>query len=204
MENILRLYAKPHNKSEPVICLDEKPVQLLDDLRPASLAKPGQTARRDYEYKRCGTANVFCAVEPKAGKYLIKVTERRKAGDFAEALRDIARRYHSVKTIHLVLDNLNTHCLKSIIQRFGQARGQALWRKFKFHFTPKHASWLNQAEIAISIFSRAVLRRRRHPDITSLADAAREFQTSCNAQHHPFQWKFTVRNAREKFKYNST
>jgi transposase len=203
MEDILRLYTKPYNKSEPVVCFDEKSVQLLDNLYPQSLARPGKIARCDYEYKRCGTANVFCTVEPKAGKHLIKVTPRRTARDFAEALRDIARRYPAKKTIHIVLDNLNTHCRKSVIQRFGKVRGSTLWKKFTFHFTPKHASWLNQAEIAISLFARAVLKRKRYPDIDSLGKAAAVFQKTNNRSTRPFKWKFTVRKARKQFKYQA-
>jgi transposase len=200
MEDVLSLYAKPYNLKEPVVCFDEKSVQLLDDIYPVVPVRPGRIARRDHEYVRCGTANEFCSVEPRAGRYFLKVTQRRTATDFAEVLKDLAGRYPKARTIHLVLDNLNTHCLKSVIKRFGERRGRTLWKRFTVHYTPKHASWLNQAEIAISVFSGAVLRHKRYPTIAPLRHATAAFQKRRNAQGRPFDWRFTVADARRKFR----
>ena len=201
MEDVLRLYTRPYDLRQPVVCFDEKSTQLLDDVYPHTAVRPGRIARRDHEYKRCGTANIFCAIEPKSGKYFVKVTARRTADDFAEALADIALRHPRCRTIHLVMDNLNTHCLKAVIGRFGEARGRALWRRFTFHFTPKHASWLNQAEIAIGVLSSAVLRRRRHPTMAALRRESRAFERRSNSNAKPFEWRFSVCDARSKFKY---
>ena len=201
MEDLLRLYALPFSIQEPVICFDEKSVQLLEDRYTPQLSQPGKLARRDHEYVRRGTANVFCAVEPKTGKYFLKVTRQRSAVDFAKVIDDLAAKYPRAKTIHLVLDNLNTHCLQSLVKHFGQRAANKLWRRFTLHFTPKHASWLNQAEIAIGIFSHAVLRRTRYPDIRELRIATSAFRKRRNHKPSPIDWRFSVHDARRKFKY---
>jgi len=149
MENVLDLLAKPVNEREPVVALDERPVQLLDSARPGTPMAPGRLARRDYEYVRHGTANVFCIVAPKVGGHLTHATRNRKAPRFADAMKRIAAAFPSAKTIHVVMDNLNTHCEKSLIDAFGALEGRRLWRRFTVHYTPKHASWLNPAEIEV-------------------------------------------------------
>jgi hypothetical protein len=202
MENILRLYNKPLNSNEPVVCFDEKSVQLLSDLYAPQLPQPGKILRRDHEYVRCGTVNVFCSVEPKAGRHFLKVTKRRTALDFADVLRDIEHRYADADVIHLVLDNLNTHRLKSLTSRFGEIEGTRLWRRFSFHFTPKHASWLNQAEIQISAFARAVVRRSRLPSPAALRAATKAWQRKMNKLMRPFSWTFNVPKARKVFNYD--
>src|SRR5262249_41034002 len=151
MEALLDLYERPLDPKEPVICLDERPVQLLDFERFRVPCGPGRIAKQDYEYVRCGTANLFCSVEPKAGRHRIRATPNRKAPAFAEEMRDIVRRYPHARTIHVVLDNLNTHSEKSLVERFGLRRGRRLWNRFTVHYTPKHGSWLNQAEIEIGL-----------------------------------------------------
>jgi hypothetical protein len=171
MEDVLRVYERPYNPAEPVICLDEKPVTLHDDVRPPTPAAPGKVAKRDNEYKRCGTANVFCAVEPKAGKHFTRATPNRSAPEFAQAAEQIIRTYPFARKIHLVMDNLNIHCRKSLADYFGQKLGRYLWSRLKVHYTPKHGSWLNQAEIEISLLARQCLGRRR---IQTLALLARE------------------------------
>ena len=148
--------------------MDEKSVTLPADVREALPMKPGSVAKRDYEYERRGTANVFCGVEPKAGGHLTKATPTRCAAEFAEFLRLIESRYPDAETIHLVIDNLNTHCGKTLVDRFGQPKGAALWDRFTVHYTPKHASWLNQAEIEISLFSRQCLGKRRIGELRTL------------------------------------
>ena len=119
MEEVLDQYEKPHDPSEPVICLDEQPYQLLDDVRPAQRAAPGKSAKEDYEYRRCGTCSVFVAVEPKGGRRFVQARRHRKRPDFAHFLRDLLRRYPQAKRIHVVLDNLNTHSEKSLFETFG-------------------------------------------------------------------------------------
>ena len=146
MEEVLALYERPYDANEPVVCLDEKPVALRADLRPDSPAVPGREARRDNAYERCGTANVFCAVEPKAGRHFTCATPNRSRFEFAQVICRLALAYAQAATIHLVLDNLNIHCRKSLIDQYGAELGNQLWNRFTVHYTPIHGSWLNQAE----------------------------------------------------------
>ena len=157
MDDVLATYERPYNAKEPVICLDEKPVQLLADVRHPQPMRPDRDARRDYEYVRCGTANVFLAVEPQTGRSFADVTQRRKCEDFAEELRRLERRYSTAKTIHLVMDNLSSHSCNALCKAFGDEEGKRLWSRFSVHFTPAHASWLNQAENGISKYRRGAL-----------------------------------------------
>ena len=169
MEDVLDVYEKPLNPKEPVVCLDERPVQLLEDARPSIAAKkPGEIFKRDSEYVRKGTANVFCAVEPKAGKHITQVTKNRKGPKFAKMISNIEKAYPGVETIHLVMDNLNTHGKKSLTDFFGEKVGEDLWNRFTPHDAPKHGSWLNQAEIEIGIFSRQCLGKDRIGDRSAL------------------------------------
>jgi hypothetical protein len=151
-----------------VVCLDEKPVSLHADVRPARPMAPGKLRRPDNEYKRCGTANVFCAVEPKAGTHFTLVTPNRSAPQLAQTLETIINSYPNADTIHLVMDNLNIHGPKTLTDYFGKEKGTALWNRLTVHYTPKHGSWLNQAEIEISLFARQCLGRRRIPNIALL------------------------------------
>ncbi|MCX6621567.1 MAG: IS630 family transposase [Acidobacteria bacterium] len=163
MEDVLEVYEKPYDPAEPVICLDEKPVSLHADVRAPMPAKPGTEARRDNEYKRCGTANVFGVVEPKAGRHFTTATPDRSAFQFAQVIYHLALEYPEAKTIHLVMDNLNTHRRKSLTDLYGAAVGDEIWDRFTIHYTPKHGSWLDQAEIELSLFSRQCLGSRRIP-----------------------------------------
>ncbi|HVB39293.1 MAG TPA: IS630 family transposase [Terriglobales bacterium] len=166
-EDVLGLYEKPLSERAPVVCIDEKPVVLHADTRPAAAMRPGRVARRDYEYKRCGTANVFCGVEPKAGRHFTKATPTRCSAEFADYLLKIAVRYPAADTIHLVMDNLSTRTRKAVVDRFGEQNGDWLWNRFTVHYTPKHGSWLNQAEVAISLFSRQCLGSATSPPCAS-------------------------------------
>src|SRR5262250_1087367 len=147
MEDVLALYEKPRQSAEPVVCLDEKPISLHADVWPARPARPGHIAKRDNEYKRCGTANIFAVVEPKTGRHFNRATPNRSAHQFALVMRDLATAYRFARKIHLVMDNLNIHCRKSLIDSLGEQEGSYLWSRFQIHYTPKHGSWLNQAEI---------------------------------------------------------
>jgi len=162
---------------------------------------PGHAARRDYEYKRCGTANVFCAVEPKAGRHFTKVTPTRASPDFAEFLLDIAAAYPATDTIHLVLDNLSTHTRKAVTDWFGKRDGGWLWKRFTVHYTPKHGSWLNQAEIEVGLFSRQCLGKRRISTIEDLNRQADAWNQRTNQNKTTIEWKFTRKQARKKLKY---
>jgi len=201
MEGVLKVYEKPLAALAPVVCLDEKPVLLHQDTRPWVPMQLGHVARRDYEYKRCGTANVFCAVEPKAGRHFTKVTATRKSPEFAEFLLDIAAAYPAADTIHLVLDNLSTHTRKAVTDWFGERDGDWLWNRFTVHHTPKHGSWLNQAEIEIGLFSRQCLGKRRISSIEQLTTEAQAWNQRTNHAKTTIEWKFTRKKARIKLQY---
>jgi transposase len=204
MEDVLSVYEKPLSTGEPVVCIDEKPVVLHQEVRPPVVMRPGRVARRDSEYKRCGTANVFCGVEPKAGRHFPKVTASRSSPEFADYLLDIAVGYPEADTIHLVMDNLSSHTRKAVVERFGAEAGDWLWNRFTVHYTPKHGSWLNQAEIAISLFSRQCLGQRRIGDRASLRKQTRAWNRRVNRDRVMIQWSFTRKHARQKFGYKIT
>jgi hypothetical protein len=201
MEDVLEVYERPYDSKQPVVCLDEKPVTLHADLRSASPAVPGREARRDNEYERRGTANVFCAVEPKAGRHFTFATPDRSAFEFAQVIFQLAIRYPTAKTIHLVLDNLNIHCRKSLTDLLGEEVGVEVWDRFTIHYTPTHGSWLNQAEIEIGIFSRQCLGTRRIPDLKHLRRETRAWNRRMNRDRTKINWQFDRKAARRKFGY---
>src|SRR4029453_5102695 len=139
------IYERPYDQQQPVVCLDEKPITLHADVRAASAAAQGGEARRDNEYERCGTANAFCAVEPKAGRHFTFATPDRSGFEFAQVAMQLAMQYPEPKTItiHLVMDNLNIHCRKSLTDVYGEEVGGQVWDRFTVHYTPLHGSWLN-------------------------------------------------------------
>ena len=201
MEDTLETYERPYDPQEPVVCLDEKPVTLHADVRPFSAALPGREARRDNEYERCGTANVFCAVEPKAGRHFTFPTPDRSGFEFAQVLFHLALDYPEAKTIHLVMDNLNIHRQKSLTNLYGAEVGGEIWDRFTVHYTPTHGSWLNQAEIEIGLFSRQCLGTRRIPDLKTLRREARSWNRRMNRNRVKINWKFDRKAARRKFGY---
>ena len=203
MEDVLAVYEKPYNAAEPVVCIDEKPVTLHAEVRPPIPMAPGKIAKRDNEYERCGTANVFCAVEPKAGTHFTLPTPNRSAPEFAQALGRIVDQYPFARTIHLVMDNLNIHCRKTLTDYFGQREGGYLWDRLTVHYTPTHGSWLNQAEIEISLFARQCLGRRRIPSLAVLERESRAWNRRANRDRIKINWQFTRKKARAKFRYNS-
>ena len=203
MEDVLAIYEKPFSEQEPVVCVDEKPVVLHRDVRPPRSMRPGRVLRRDSEYKREGTANVFCGVEPKRGKHFTKATANRSSPEFADYLVEIVAAYPYADTIHLVMDNLSSHTRTALVQRFGENIGGLLWDRFTVHYTPKHGSWLNQAEIEISLFARQCLGRRRIPSLQQLQQEARAWNRNMNRDRVTINWQFTRRKARRKFGYKT-
>lgn len=161
MYKLLALYARSYDKDYPVVCLDEKSKQLIEDVRKRIPLRPGSPEKYDGEYRRKGTRNIFTAVEPLAGWRRIKVTCYRKKGDFAIFVKElIAINYRRAKRIQLVLDNLNTHFATSFYETFSRQEADRILRKIDFYYTPKHGSWLNMAEIEINIMTRECLARR--------------------------------------------
>jgi hypothetical protein len=205
MEGLLALYAKPYNPLEPVLCFDEKSKQLIKDTRPVRNTKEGKSRRYDYEYGRNGTRNIFVTVEPKGGYRTATVTARRKKPDFAKEMKRLIDlpRYKNTTTIHVVLDNLNTHFEKSFIEAFGEKETRRIMGCIRFHYTPKHASWLNMAEIEIGILSRQCIKGRV-PTEEKLVEKIKLWEEARNQKQAMINWKFTVKDARVKFKYEGS
>ena len=204
MEDVLDVYARPYNEKRPVICIDEKIAPLIGDTRERILPKKsGDVLKKDYEYNRNGSVNVFCAVEPKTGVYINKVTERRCGNDFAKLLKFISSKYNKVEKIVLVMDNLNTHKKDSLIDMYGVEEGERLWKKFEVHYTPKHGSWLNQAEIAIGMYSRQCLGDGRIATLENLKTQTNAWNKSTNKKKTKIHWRFTKSKARKSFCYQN-
>lgn len=204
MEDVLDTYKKPYNEAYPVVCVDEKPVALLGDSRERLLSRPGNILTKDYEYKRNGSVNVFCAVEPKIGKYINSVTKRRCGSDFAKFLKSLTTQYIKAEKIVLVMDNLSTHKEKSLTDCYGETLGKELWNQFEVHYTPKHASWLNQAEIAIGMYSRQCLGDGRVGNIENLKTQTKAWNKRANNKKIKIQWRFTKEKSKKSFLYDST
>jgi hypothetical protein len=202
MEDVLRLYARKYDPAEPVVCLDERPVVLREDARCGEPMVPGRAARTDYEYVRCGTANIYCIVEPLTGRRLTFATANRKAPAFVWALKKIARRYRSARRIHLVMDNLNIHSRASVTTVLGELAGRRLWQRFAVHYTPKHASWLDVAELEASMVSSECLGRRRIASLVDLISTVAAWRQRAEAEHRVIDWRFRVDDARRVFRYD--
>lgn len=198
MEDVLDLYAEPYRVWQPVVCFDERPCVLHGDTRPATPARPGHAARYDYEYQRNGSCNLFMMFQPGAGWRHAKVTDQRKQADFAQCMRDLVDlHFPYAEKIRVVLDNLNTHTPASLYVAFPPAEARRLLSKLEFHYTPKHASWLNMVEIELSVLVQQCLKRRI-PDTTTLACEVSAWQALRNAQHATIRWLFDVSQARTK------
>jgi hypothetical protein len=198
MYHLLALYKKPLNEHEPVVCIDEKSLQLTAHSRAPLLMSPAKPAKDDYEYVRHGTTNLFVAIEPKAGHREVYVTERRAKPDFVAFVTELLRgTYAGAKRVHLVLDNLNTHFRKSFVDVLGVHAASTLLRRVRFHYTPKHASWLNMAEIEIGILTRQCLDRRLQ-DRDTLCTEVAAWQDQRNDQQKTIEWTFTRQDADRK------
>lgn len=198
MEDVLDVYAEPFQAWRPVVCFDERPVQLLSDVREPLPMKTGHVRRYDYEYKREGTANLFMMCQPLAGWRAVKATSQRKKLDFAECMQELVDvHFPHAQVIRVVLDNLNTHTPAALYDAFDPAEARRILRKLEFHFTPKHGSWLNMAEIEISILSRQCLKQRVST-LQQLAELTGQWTHARNLQQATIDWCFDVTHARTK------
>jgi len=204
MEDVLDLYEKPYDPHEPVLCFDEKSKELRYDTRPTIHTNEDRVRRRDYEYRRNGTANIFMTVEPRGGYRSTSVTMRRTRTDFAHEIKRITGlpRYREATTIHIVLDNLNTHNEQSLVHAFGHETAERLMKRITFHHTPKHASWLNMAEIEFSIME-GQCTKGRIPDHASLTETLMLWQRARNREKRTTAWTFTRDDARRVFRYGT-
>jgi hypothetical protein len=199
MEQVLYVYKRPYDARFPVVCMDESPRQLIDEVKTPIPASPGQLARRDYEYKRCGTCNIFMANEPLAGTRMVEVTESKTKEDWAYFVEKIASRYEDAERITLVMDNLNTHAPGSLYEAFTPKKAKALWDRFEFVFTPKHGSWLNMAEIELNVLIGQCLNRRI-AEIEVMRSEVKAWEATRNGMKAGVNWQFTAEDARIKLK----
>jgi len=200
MEHILELYQKLYDSRRPLVCFDEKSMQLLAHITDPLVLKLGQAARQDYEYKRNGTRNLFLFVEPKAGTRHVLVTNRRTKRDFAFVMRYLVDVIHpEVDCIDVVMDNLNTHHYHSLVEFFGKKEADRIWSRLEIHYTPAHASWLNMAEIELSILSKQCLSRRIPNEWTLITEIV-AWEHARNEKNAKIRWNFTVDDARKVFK----
>jgi len=200
MEDVLDVYQMPRNPDVPLVCLDEASKQLLQDSRQPVPMKPGQPARHDYEYARQGTANLFMFFAPLEGWRHVKVTDHRTAADYAHALKELAEKHFpDAKQIRLVQDNLNTHKPASLYETFVAEEARRLVKRFIWHYTPKHGSWLNMAESEIAVLIRQCLDRRVANTKTLTRETA-AWQKRRNKHHAKANWQFTTADARVKLK----
>ena len=198
MEDVLDVYQRPHDEARPLVCIDEVPKQLVGEVRQPLPARPGAPARYDYEYKRNGTANLFMAFQPLTGWRHVAVTERRTAKDFAEVLRWLVEDIHEeAERVILVVDNLNTHTPACLYEAFEPERARRIAQKLEWHYTPKHGSWLNVAEVELAALSRQCLGRR----IGSMEELRRQvaaWEAERNERFVEAEWRFTTADARIK------
>lgn len=198
MYDLLELYARPYREKEPVICVDEKSKQLLQQTRTPIAARPGDPIKEDYEYRRAGTRNIFLAVEPKGGRRQTEVTARRAKPDFVRFIgRLVEKVYAGAQKIHLVMDNLNTHFRSSFEEVLGVERTEQMLARVEFHYTPKHASWLNMAEIEIGVMDRQCIGGRL-PSEAMLRSEVAAWKHRRNQAKARIEWKFTRQDADDK------
>lgn len=198
MEDVLDIYEKPYNPALPVVCMDEKPYQLLGEIREPLPMRPGDTPKTDFEYIRNGTCSIFVFNEPLGGIRHVSVRERRTAVDWAEEIKylvDVS--YPECSRIILVMDNLNTHAIASLYKTYPAEEAHRIARKLEIHFTPKHGSWLNMAEIELNVMTRQCLSRRIH-DIDKLRQELTAWEVTRNQNAECINWQFTTKDARTK------
>jgi DDE superfamily endonuclease len=200
MEEVLDLYHLSYNPHIPLVCMDEQPVQLIKETRKPLPAAPGKPEKVDYEYERNGTANIFMFTAPLTGTRQVHVTEHRTAVDWAHEIRDLLeRRYPEAERVRLVCDNLNTHRIGSLYEAYPPDKARELAKRLEIHYTPKHGSWLNIAEIELSALTGQCLDRRI-PDIETLRHETSAWEKRRNERAKGVDWQFTTQNARIKLK----
>jgi DDE superfamily endonuclease len=200
MEDVLEVYSRPYDPKRPQVCFDEGGKQLIGDVRPPLPLRPGRPRRVDYEYERNGTANLFMVFEPLAGARRVEVTERRTNRDFAHIIRRLVDEwYPTAEKVVLVLDNLSTHTPAALYEAFAPAEARRLVEKLEWHYTPRHGSWLNVAEMELSVLARQCLDRRI-PDIEALRREVAAWVAQRNAAVVRVDWQFTTADARVKLK----
>lgn len=200
MEDVLEVYTRPYDPQRPVICMDEVNKQVLCDVREPLPMRPGQVRREDYEYARGGVLNLFCFCEPLRGWRRVTVTDRRTKVDWAEQIQQLIDiDYPDAERIVLVMDNLNTHTPGALYERFPPAEARRLASTLEIHYTPKHGSWLNMAEIELSVLSRQCLERRV-PERAVLEQKIAAWVVERNAKGAPIDWRFTTEDARIKLR----
>jgi hypothetical protein len=201
MEDVLEVYTRPYDERFPQVCLDEKSKQLVGEVREPLVARPGRAARHDYEYERGGTANLFIVCEPLAGWRHISVTERRTKIDWAQCIKELVDvHYPEAEKIILVMDNLNTHTPAALYEAFEPKEARRLSERLEIHYTPKHGSWLNMAEVELSVLARQCLERRIS-DKEGLAGEVGAWEAERNAAESSIDWRFTTKEARIKLKH---
>ena len=200
MEDVLEVYQRPYDPRHPVVCLDELSMQLVADTRPPQPPAPGRAARQDHEYHRRGVGNVFLCYEPLGSWRMAMVKEQRARLDWAEVVQALDRHYAEAERIVLVLDNLNTHTRGALYYAFPPAEARRLVERLELHYTPKHGSWLNMAEIELSVLRRQCLDRRI-PDLPSLTTEVAAWELTRNASRHTVTWRFTTTDARIRLKH---
>jgi DDE superfamily endonuclease len=198
MEDVLDLYAEPYDPRRPWVCFDETPYQMVGDVLEPMEVQPGRPKRVDYEYEREGSCNLFVTVQPQEGWRDVVVTERRTAVDFAHRMKALVDELlPEAEVIRVVTDNLNTHTPASLYQAFPAEEARRIARKLEFHYTPKHGSWLNMAEIEIAVLARQCLKRRI-PNRNILRQEVAAWQVERNEQRATINWRFTTTDARTK------
>jgi len=200
MEMVLDIYKIPYNEAVPVICMDESPKQLIKETRMPIERKPGSDAKEDFEYERCGVANIFMVNEPLAGRRHVKVTERKTKKDWALFIKEIAdEHYPTAEKIRLVMDNLATHKAAALYDAFAPEEAKRIWDRFEFIYTPKHGSWLNMAEIELNVLMGQCLNRRIDK-IETMKKEVNAWEQDRNNKEATIKWQFTNDKARIKLK----
>jgi DDE superfamily endonuclease len=199
MEQVLDVYKRPYNADYPVVCMDESPKQLIRETKIPVSMKPGQVARQDFEYERCGVSNIFMTSEPLKSKRYVKVTERKTKVDWAMLIKEIAGDYKDAKKITLVMDNLSTHKPSALYEAFDPQEAKRIWDRFEFIYTPKHGSWLNMAEIELNVLMGQCLNRRID-NLGTMKEEVEAWQHHRNNMNAKINWQFTTKDARIKLK----
>lgn len=200
MEQVLDVYKRPYNKDIPIVCMDESPKQMIKETRIPIPMKPGSDAKVDFEYERCGVANIFIASEPLKGKRYVEVTEKKTKVDWAKFIKRLADEwYKDEKKIILVMDNLATHSASALYETFQPEEAKRIWDRFEFVYTPKHGSWLNMAEIELNVLMGQCLNRRID-NMETMKQEVEAWKSYRNNKNAVINWQFTTQNARIKLK----